>query len=185
MATPSPETAASPDGLVSAIPMNYGAHTPGPWMVHTQEHPHHLGGKHIETQIFCDWFHPQVQGNFPVVTMSSGIGPVKGEKGITFCHIRPADARLIAAAPDLLAALQLLLSPIEGLQANLDAAKQARAAVARATGKETSLQPDPCPACHGSGQGVVMVGRGPDVHEEPCVCEECGGYGHLASKVVS
>jgi hypothetical protein len=48
-----------------------------------------------------------------------------------------ANARLIAAAPELLAALQTLMGSIEGLQENLDAAKAARAAIAKATGEAT------------------------------------------------
>jgi hypothetical protein len=45
-----------------------------------------------------------------------------------------ANARLMATAPDLLAALEALMGPIDGMQANLDAAKAARAAIAKATG---------------------------------------------------
>jgi hypothetical protein len=47
-----------------------------------------------------------------------------------------ANARLIAAAPDLLEALELVMSNQTGLQENIDAAKKARAAIARAKGEE-------------------------------------------------
>lgn len=47
-----------------------------------------------------------------------------------------ATARLIAAAPEMLEALQRLMSPTETMQDALDAAKQARAAIAKATGDQ-------------------------------------------------
>jgi len=46
-----------------------------------------------------------------------------------------ANARLIAAAPDLLAALSRLIGGLETMQDNLDAARQARAAINKATGQ--------------------------------------------------
>ena len=46
----------------------------------------------------------------------------------------PADARLIAAAPDLLAALQSLIN--DQRDASLPILSQARAAIAKATGQE-------------------------------------------------
>jgi hypothetical protein len=52
---------------------------------------------------------------------------------------KPADARLIAAAPDLLAALRKLIGAIDRLPGNnpLDGlADEARAAIARATGAD-------------------------------------------------
>lgn len=36
-----------------------------------------------------------------------------------------------------------------------------------------------CPACRGSGEGVMMEGGGPDAYEVPCVCSHCGGSGAL------
>jgi hypothetical protein len=52
-----------------------------------------------------------------------------------------------------------------------------RAALARAPlpAKEDAL----CPACKGSGEGVMMEGAGPDTYEVPCNCPHCNGSGGL------
>jgi len=57
------------------------------------------------------------------------------EQGKVANHRALADEYLRAAAPDLFYALQTLIGPIEGMQANLDAAKAARAALKKATGE--------------------------------------------------
>jgi hypothetical protein len=51
---------------------------------------------------------------------------------------RTANARLIAAAPDLLEALQILMSDMGHLsmKGHMDAAKKARAAITKATGEQ-------------------------------------------------
>ena len=104
------------------------AHTPGPWFIQADEHPH--------------W--PGIDGdNFSVVIIGwkdckkddAGIrGRTDGEA--------LANARLIAAAPDLLAALDSLL-PFQSLSEGCDcdgcrkhvaAVASARAAIAAATG---------------------------------------------------
>lgn len=36
-----------------------------------------------------------------------------------------------------------------------------------------------CPACQGSGEGLMMEGAGPDTYEVPCNCPCCGGSGGL------
>lgn len=36
-----------------------------------------------------------------------------------------------------------------------------------------------CPACRGSGEGMMMEGAGPDAYEVPCNCAHCGGSGDL------
>lgn len=80
--------------------------TPGPWKIVTREHKHHLGGTHIEANIFCAWDHPQLKGPLPVVGTSTGIGPTDGSKPIQFTYIAPADAALIAACdPETMRAL--------------------------------------------------------------------------------
>lgn len=51
------------------------------------------------------------------------------------CYFKnAADARLIAAAPDLLAALQAIVSPLGGFHCHTTVQDQARAAITRATG---------------------------------------------------
>ena len=37
-----------------------------------------------------------------------------------------------------------------------------------------------CPACHGSGEGEAMEGRGPNTYTVTILCEECGGSGSIA-----
>lgn len=34
-----------------------------------------------------------------------------------------------------------------------------------------------CPACHGSGEGEAMEGRGPDTYTVTVICPECDGHG--------
>lgn len=116
-------------------------HTPGPWQVVVDERPHKHGGKHIERRIFTTWEHPQLKACWPVVNMSIGVGEREGDRAISFVHLDEADARLIAAAPDLLEALQALLAVLERqLTSPLAADRlspmgQARAAIAKAIGK--------------------------------------------------
>lgn len=68
---------------------------------------------------------------------------IKSRKGTRLIaavsHANPnaeADAKLIAAAPDLLAALQAVLNSCLDSQGLADAYKQARAAIAKAEGKQ-------------------------------------------------
>ena len=91
-------------------------HTPGPW------HAHHDHG----------WL---------VVESDNGDMYIKIEKGSAATR-RIADARLIAAAPDLLAALQVLLRNYAAVHDIGDvemqpAIYQASAAIAKATGEST------------------------------------------------
>ena len=92
-------------------------HTPGPWHVvcHTSEDGRIGPGD--------DW---TVYGRNTThaIAFEGGHNP----------HAE-ADARLISAAPDLLEALIRLMGKTSDLQDALDAAKQARAAIAKATGE--------------------------------------------------
>ena len=92
-------------------------HTPGPWL--TDRNNVHTG--QIATVYHCignDWIEIWTDK-----WLETGLG--EGEQ--------EANARLIAAAPDLLAALQSVLSNSLDSQGLADAHKQARAAIAKAT----------------------------------------------------
>lgn len=45
------------------------------------------------------------------------------------------------------------------------------------TMRATIASIEPCPDCHGSGEGVGMEGQGPDTYEVPIVCPKCNGTG--------
>lgn len=92
-------------------------HTPGPWL--TDRNNVHTG--QIATVHHCignDWIEIWTDK-----WAETGLG--EGEQ--------EANARLIAAAPDLLAALQSVLANSLDSQGLADAHKQARAAIAKAT----------------------------------------------------
>lgn len=115
-------------------------HTPGPWIVLEGRHPYNDGNKaHVERNIYTQRIDPQLKDHYPVVCQSVGVGRT-GEKAVHFVHIEEADARLIAAAPELLAALNEIVSQIDqggagGKVFSRDACiMQARAAIAKATG---------------------------------------------------
>ncbi len=116
-------------------------HTPGPWFVRDRLHPYGDGSKaHVEREIYTQQIDPQLKGHLPVVCMSIGIG-INGEKAISFVHIEEANARLIAAAPDLLEALQpfVLANSSEEfvtLVVRSSDITKARAAIAKATGEQ-------------------------------------------------
>ena len=93
-------------------------HTPGPWL--TDRNNVHTG--QIATVHHCignDWIEIWTDK-----WLETGLG--EGEQ--------EANARLIAAAPDLLAALQSVLANSLDSQGLADAHKQARDAIAKATG---------------------------------------------------
>ena len=107
--------------------------TRGPWQVIREEHPHHLGGKHVEFRIFTVWSHPQLKGPFPVVNSSVGVGSEAGGPARHMVWIDEADAYLIAAAPQQHDAL-LAVQYAPGFDSLDDATKNAvRAAIAKAT----------------------------------------------------
>lgn len=83
-------------------------HTQGPWVVIERRHPYKDGNKaHIERNIYTEREHPQLKGRYPIVCTSIGVG-LTGKPAINFVSINEADARLIAAAPDLLAVVKEL-----------------------------------------------------------------------------
>jgi hypothetical protein len=80
--------------------------TPGPWQVATDEHPHHLGGKHIERRIFTVKHDPQLKGPWGIVNSSVGIGAEKDAATRHMVAISEPDAAYIAAcSPEVIAAL--------------------------------------------------------------------------------
>jgi|GEM_PF-1275811 hypothetical protein len=82
------------------------SYTPGPWIVCEQRHPYKDGSKyHVERGIYTQRIHPQLKDHAPIVCLSIGIG-MEGEKAVSFVHIEEANARLIAAAPELLEVLK-------------------------------------------------------------------------------
>ena len=98
------------------------AHTPAPWDIEVSSYGHEiwLGGDGAGMIIINGWINGGCMDN-----------PARWA-------VVQADARLIAAAPDLLAACQALLSQIEwGGAPDGPATQNARAAIALATGEET------------------------------------------------
>ncbi len=97
------------------------AHTPGPW-VHRSFEPHTYG---------CDFV------NGPNRARIAQCGDIVGKGPHGYCLSVDADeiaanARLIAAAPELLAALKAVVSVADRATVQFD---QARAAIAKAEGK--------------------------------------------------
>ena len=99
------------------------AHTPGPWRMVRFEF---LEGEELEVARYRhpDWW--EVRSNPDKDYRSMGVSG----------HIGEANARLIAAAPDLLEALEDVVKQVLGAEADmwLDI-KQARAAIAKAKGE--------------------------------------------------
>ena len=111
-------------------------HTAGPWSVYTEV----VGTRFAAMQELCRLVHgtTEFSGKLPMVVVPSGLCAA-----VTGCGPDgEANARLIAAAPDLLAALQDIDTAIRGLPEGLEGYLQsldepvaaARAAVAKATG---------------------------------------------------
>jgi hypothetical protein len=96
------------------------APTPGPWSVVPDERTYNNG--------YMDLV--DVQG-YDIVA-ENGYSVV-GSEGISTSDEDYANARLIAAAPDLLAALQTLLDAVNGHRVTVGDCNEARAAIAKAT----------------------------------------------------
>lgn len=118
-------------------------HTPGPWYVHDSVSNHYRTKEQV--------------GTYDIRTAPLGchdngiwIGDVKpyGGDGFTNKETAKANAYLIAAAPDLLEALQLALPYIEGAYEcafpdsdhNENVLTQAREAIAKATGQPITCE---------------------------------------------
>jgi hypothetical protein len=95
--------------------MNMSKHTPGPWASHyhktTDTYTIHVEGRSWESWAVAE---------------------------VGFCTQDEANARLIAAAPELLAALETAIAPFAGISDEnllLDWQRNARAAIAKAKGE--------------------------------------------------
>lgn len=103
--------------------MNTTKHTPGPWEVITKKSEYY-GHKHAG----FDARHPRI-----ITDKGLAIANVVPWHGVEFA----ANARLIAAAPELLAALERLLDHTTAANKDYDATTVARAAIAKAKGQKT------------------------------------------------
>jgi hypothetical protein len=104
------------------------SHTPGPWRFGpNRDHP----GQHFITSVKHGWLLARVHG--------FNAGDVDGPKGYIPAHSEETDgnARLIAAAPDLLEALQMMIAQ-KGMVCDCGIAEEvfdkARAAITKAEG---------------------------------------------------
>lgn len=95
-------------------------HTPGPWRVNLH---------HTKTSAGRNYGFVMADGIVPIAAVTLGVEGVAEDEG-------RANAALIAAAPDLLAALQLVWDTY-GFDPSIDSAiwQTVRAAIARATGE--------------------------------------------------
>ena len=83
--------------------------THAPWAVRERTWTDYRGYLHTERTIVTGYDHPQIKRPAPVVSLWVGLPEKKGSQGIPYVGIDPAVARLIAAAPELLDALDALL----------------------------------------------------------------------------
>ena len=73
-------------------------HTPGRLKVVVDEHPHYLGGKHVERRIFTELNHSQTKEPVGVVNISIGIPEkIDGPIATHFVSISEPDARRLVA----------------------------------------------------------------------------------------
>ena len=109
-------------------------HTPGPWIVFESRHPYKDGSKaHVERNIYTQRIDPQSKDHYPIVCQSVGVGRTGG-KAVHFVHIKEANARLIAAAPELLASLEEVMAYCVEHGHDWMCMAQARAVIVKATG---------------------------------------------------
>lgn len=126
------------------------AHTPGPWMV---DRTVAIGAYGVWTDYATHPGHDEA--GYP-----SQICSVYTESDAIHREQRDANAKLIAAAPDMLAALKALLPctfchdkmDCKGDCGHCTAIKASCAAIAKATGKEST--PTSCPDCGGAHGGT-------------------------------
>lgn len=112
--------------------------TRGPWQVLESKLPFnlHLSGKvgsHIVREIATEWKHGQLDDFYPVVICSTGIS-TEACLVHRFVHISEPDAHLIAAAPELLEALEECLREHRGFTINGKCERMVRAAIDKARG---------------------------------------------------
>lgn len=98
-------------------------HTPGPWSVGETRRYKHSGGVD-GTEVAVHYGPAERRGN--CIAFAYGHGRSSDAE---------ADARLIAAAPDLLAALMMVLDDPQALDGRPRTAECVRAAIAKATGE--------------------------------------------------
>lgn len=107
------------------------AHTPGPWRV---ESSHDINGELLAIGTTYQWPHGTHAFVGLAFTAHLGVGP--------YAAHREADARVMAAAPELLAGLKTLVAAVErddnpsdeGHYSGSDEMEAARAAIAKAEG---------------------------------------------------
>jgi hypothetical protein len=80
--------------------------TLGPWVIHETRHPNRYGADHIERWIITERDHPQSRMPDPIVTSAVCVG-TEQTGPLQIVQINEANARLIAAAPDLYAVLKV------------------------------------------------------------------------------
>ena len=104
----------------------------------------YTGTIHTDRAIVTKDDHPQLKRPVPVVSMCLGLPEQAGSPNVWFVGIKSADARLIAAAPELLDALDALLDLHIAEQEGIDPPKpddwmkavtHAKAVVAKAKGE--------------------------------------------------
>lgn len=131
-------------------------HTPGPWDTNG-------------LRIWAKFAYSDSQA-FELATMSHFVP----------CTEREATARVMAASPELLEALESLLTDV-GRASSLPGAVKARAALAKARGDDNQVE---CQACYGKGFNDVdaqVAERESDVQTFRETCEVCDGTGKVSA----
>jgi len=115
------------------------------WAVHERTWTDYTGTLHTETTIVTGHDDSQLKRPAPVVSLWAGLPEKRIGWGVPYIVIEPADARLIATAPELLDALDALLDLHIAEQEGIDPPKpkdwmkavtQAKAVVAKAKGEQ-------------------------------------------------
>ena len=123
--SPLPESSTS----ASAIGSGHVKHTPGPWHAATSEH-YTLGGDQVEVVL--------LDGEGMVTDQICSVLLDTDNESQTGWRRQEADARLIAAAPDLLEALKAVVAIADRKTDEFD---RARAAIQKASGQNAPHEP--------------------------------------------